>query len=482
MKKALLSILIVLSMLLSSFAFVGCSDEVSSDQGGAEHTHSYVDGECECGAKKYTATVNGASLEEYTIVYSEDSDYAMRAAEYIKKSAFERIGAELTVCKASLDSGEGRAILVGETGRALSDSLDAECEGVEFAIGSDGDDIALEGEAFVIAAAAYYFVEEYIPAGRDSTSEISGEAVLEPIKKDAKNFILMIGDGMGEMQTKMFDYLDDTSEISDGESAFYGYMLPYFGYSVTNSLTGITDSAAAATAMATGYKTYNKYVGLDGDKNVRKSLTELALELSMGAAVISTETQTGATPAAFSSHVEDRSNSSEIRAQQNNLVNTAGLVIDGNYSQFTANIMKGIERDLMEALEKIDGENGFFMMYEEAFIDKNCANGNIDNAFLSVIRFNQIIGRVMEFAFYNPDTMVIITADHETGDLSVGDDGKLVLNSEDHTSKNVPIFAYGVGAEIFDGKVMENVNIPMIIAELWGVGDFGDPNMRPVTE
>jgi alkaline phosphatase len=85
----------------------------------------------------------------------------------------------------------------------------------------------------------------------------------------------------------------------------------------------------------------------------------------------------------------------------------------------------------------------------------------------------------MEFAFYNPETMVIITADHETGDLSVDDSGKLVIKTEDHTGKNVPIFAYGVGAEVFDGKVWENVNIPMIIAELWGVDDFGDPDMRP---
>lgn len=474
-------------MLISSFAFVGCSDEDNADQnvGTGEHTHAFVDGECECGAIKYTAELNGASLENYKIVYSEDSDYALRAAEYIKKSATDRIGASLTLCKESEDNGEGRAILVGETGRALSESLRAECNGVEFAIGSDGADIALEGEAFVIAAAAYYFVSEYIPAGRDSESEFIGEAVLEPIKKEAKNFILMIGDGMGEMHTKMYDYLEYTeagAAISDGEDQFYGYMLPYFGYSVTNSLSGVTDSAAAATAMATGYKTYNRYLGLDGDKAIRKSLTELAVELSMGAAIFTTDTLTGATPSGFTVHVEDRGNSDEIRTQQAALTAAHGVVIDGTYQQYSKNILKVIEREFCEALDKVADEDGIFVMYEEAHIDKACSSLNIDNAFLSVIRFNQLIGRAMEFAFYNPETMVIITADHETGDLSVDESGKLVIKTEEHTGKNVPIFAYGVGAEVFDGAVMENVNIPMIIAELWGVSDFGDPNMRPSAE
>jgi alkaline phosphatase len=249
-------------------------------------------------------------------------------------------------------------------------------------------------------------------------------------------------------------------------------MLPYFGYSMTSSLSGTTDSAAAATAMATGYKTYNRYLGLDGDKVARKSLTELAVELSMGAAIFTTDTLTGATPSGFTVHVEDRGDSDEIRRQQSALTADFGVVIDGTYQQYTKNIMKLIEREFSEALDKIADEDGIFVMYEEAHIDKSCSSLNIDNAFLSLIRFNQIIGRVMEYAFYHPNTMVIITADHETGDLIIDEEGRPLIQTEEHTSKNVPIFAYGVGAEVFDGKTIENTEIPKIISSLWGVSDF----------
>ena len=466
-------------MVLSSVIFtVGCSDE----DGTPPCEHSYTDGVCDkCGdadITKIKATLNGADLGSYVIVYSEETDYAERAAEYIQSEIKARAGKTLAVCKSGEDAGKSPAILVGETERELSASLDAECGILQFAVCSDGVDIALEGELFVIAAAAYYFVYEYVLSGVDFDSVVPNEVrVLDPIQEEADNFFLMIGDGMGELQTKMFEYLDvseDGAAISDGESMFYGYMLPYFGYSMTDSLSGTTDSAAAATAMATGYKTYNECLGIDGDKVARKNLTELAVELAMGAAILTTDTLTGATPGGFTVHVENRDDSDGIRAQQAALAADFGVVIDGTYSQYTKNILKVIEREVSEAIDKVADGDGIFVMYEEAHIDKYCAKGDIDKAFLSLIRFNQIIGRVMEYAFYHPNTMVIITADHETGDLTVDEDGKLVLQTEEHTGQNVPIFAYGVGAEIFNGAIIENTEIPKIIASLWGVSDFGN--------
>lgn len=465
-------------VLSSALVTVGCSDE----DGTQPCEHRYTDGICDkCGNEditKIVATLNGASLGEYKIVYSEESDYAERAAEYIQSQIKARAGKTLAICKASEDAGVGAAILVGETGRALSESLDEECGDLQFAIGSDGVDIALEGELFVIAAAAYYFIAEYIPSGKDFSAEVPSEArVLDPIKEEVNNYFLLIGDGMGELQTKMFEYLEiseDGADISDGESEFYGYMLPYFGYSMTDSLSGTTDSAAAATAMATGYKTYNRYLGIDGDKNERKNLVELALELSMGAAVLTTDLFTGATPSGFTVHVEDRGNSEEIRNEQYELTSQRGVIIDGNCSSYNKNIIKLLENDVTDALDKLSKKDGFFMMYEEAHIDKACSNFDIDKAFLSLIRFNQIIGRVMEYAFYNPDTMVIITADHETGDLTVDGEGNLVIQTEEHTSKNVPIFAYGTGADVFDDATIENTEIAKILASLWGVSDFGE--------
>ena len=113
-------------------------------------------------------------------------------------------------------------------------------------------------------------------------------------------------------------------------------------------------------------------------------------------------------------------------------------------------------------------------MYEEAHTDKHSHNNDIEKVFLAMLRFNQAIGRFMEFAFYNPDTFVLITADHETGGIVIDEDGNISFTSDDHTSADVPIFAYGYGAELFDGKTIENIQIGQTIASFFGVYDFGD--------
>ena len=123
--------------------------------------------------------------------------------------------------------------------------------------------------------------------------------------------------------------------------------------------------------------------------------------------------------------------------------------------------------------ELAKNENGFFMMYEEAHIDKWCHKNDMDNTFNSVVRFNQIIGIVMEYAFYNPDTFVLITADHETGALTKSSSGAFYYNQTDHSGANVPVFAYGMGAELFNGVTVENTQIPKTIASMMGVKDFG---------
>ena len=83
----------------------------------------------------------------------------------------------------------------------------------------------------------------------------------------------------------------------------------------------------------------------------------------------------------------------------------------------------------------------------------------------------------MEFAFYNPDTFVLITADHETGKLYPDEDGTLAYHHDDHSSANVPTFTYGAGAELFDGAEVENIQIAHTIAALMGVEDFGDQSV-----
>lgn len=429
-----------------------------------------------CGEPKPAeAYVNGTHLSEYTVVYSEDApDYNKRAAEYIAEKIKEKCNIELPVVKDS-ESATEHEIVVGETSRPISEKLHGECPGLKFRYLADGGSIALEGEYFIIAAAAYYFVDTYVPVGDGEATVPESVTIADPIVKEAKNFILMIGDGMGKNQTRLFDYMDNNIDYSDGEDIFYGYYLPYEGTSRTESLSGVTDSAAGGTALATGHKTYNEYIGRDKDGNDVKSLTELAASLGKATAVMSTENNTGATPATFSAHSNDRDSSKAINESQLVTMQTYGTVIDCGYDYYTPRMLTTIENHITDTLSKMDAdEDGFFLMYEEAHIDKHCHDNDISKTYQAVVRFNQAIGRMMEYTFYNPDTFLLITADHETGDLYEGEDGKLAYHSEEHTSADVPVFAYGMGAELFDGVSVENIQIAHTIASLMGVTDFGD--------
>ena len=285
---------------------------------------------------------------------------------------------------------------------------------------------------------------------------------------------------MGLYQTLLFDILDNTAEYGDGEEIFYGYLLPYCSLARTKSLSGTTDSAAAGTALSSGYKTMNGYIGQDSEHREVTSITELAAALGKSTAVMSTEKSTGATPAAFSAHANDRDEKDDITADQSALTESLGTIIKCGYNKYTASDVDKIEEYITSTLDLLDNdEDGFFLMYEEAYIDKHCHNGDMENAFLALIRFNQAIARFMEYAYYHPETCVVITADHETGGLLPGGNGSYKFNREGHSSHYVPVFAYGEGAHVFDGGIIENVQIPKTFAAMMGVDDFGDADEYP---
>ena len=296
-------------------------------------------------------------------------------------------------------------------------------------------------------------------------------------------YVLIIGDGMGLNQTKLFEAYEsaEVTDYSDGENFFYGNLFPYIGEARTNSLSGITDSAAAGTALASGFKTENGTIGRDKDQKDVPLLTELAAGKGKATAVMSTEKQTGATPSAFSAHAYHRSNTTAIKNAQMDLIGQYGTVIDCGYDVYTEDEMQILRTSITDVLATLSkDEDGFFLMYEEAYIDKHCSALDVEKAYMAMVRFNQAIALFMEYAFYNPQTMVIITADHETGGLHLDEDGKYQFVSEDHTSANVPVFAYGARAEIFDGKTVENVQIAKTIAALFGVKIEGtDPENYP---
>lgn len=445
--KKLLCIILILSFL---FALVSC-----------DVSNSYI---------------NEVNLKSYSIVYSdEDYDYSKRAAEYIQEEILKRTALTLPLVEDSEEPKTNYEIVVGNTNRDISKKLDADTEGFEFAIMADGKHIALEADYFIIAAAAYFFIETYVPCDDYDATVPQGVSIHQPIVKEAKNFILLIGDGMGEFQTRTFEYLENDIDYSDGEDVFYGYYFPNRGYSKTSSLSGVTDSAAGGTALSTGYKTMNNFVGRDKDLNDLKLITELARDLGMSAGVMSTEVRTGATPASFSAHADTRHSSAGIILTQEEAVEKYGILIDCNYDYYSPGGIATLEESINDMLTALDkNDKGFFLMYEEAHTDKHSHNNELDKAFKAMVRFNQAIGVFMEYAFYNPDTFVLITADHETGNLFPNEQGELEYHSTDHTGRNVPIFAYGDGSELFNGQTIENIQIPQTIASFMGVYNFGD--------
>lgn len=535
MKKILKSVFALLLMAFVLLSAVGCSF-INETVLGKEHTHKFRNtitekeptcvqngketATCKCGTVKITTLTAtgehnyqnkvctvcgrkdptglsapllcGDALASYVIVYDENaSDYTVRAAQYIAGEIKARTGITLAVTPiGELTEPNSHEIVVGETARSISQNLDAETEGFEFALLANEDHIAIEGDYFIIAAAAYYFVETYIPEAIFDIDVPQTVSVCTPIVEEAENFILLIGDGMGPNQTKLFDaYKDDpVADFSDGEDFFYGYLFPHIGEARTDSLSGTTDSAAAGTALASGFKTKNGYVGRDGDKNDVPLLPELAAQKGMATAVMSTERQTGATPAAFSAHAYDRSSTGAITTGQALLTETYGTIINCDHDVYTESEMSGLRQAITETLATLSkDEDGFFIMYEEAHIDKHSHDNDAKETYLALVRFNQAIALFMEYAFYNPDTMVVITADHETGGLQRDAVGNFEYTSEDHTSTNVPVFAYGAHAELFDGKTVENVQIPKTIAAMFGVkiegtDPEGYPSLMPILQ
>lgn len=437
-----------------------------------------------CAGTPEGPAINGVSLSEYAIVYADtDTDYALRAAEYIRDQIKERTGLELPMQEDSQVTAKYE-IVVGDTEREISAKLDTDTGANSFAILSTKKQVALEGDYFLIAAAAYYFVETYITEGTFNAQIPKEPTVCQPITEAPNNYIFLIGDGMGPKHTKLCEkppvVLKREDGVSDGEDLFYGYLLPVQGNARTKSLTGVTDSAAAGTALATGYKTYNKNIGLDGKGNAVKNLTELANELGKATAVMSTEVRTGATPSAFLGHTADRTDKDAVLISQQD-IEEAGTIVSCDFDVYdAAHLEQKVEGAVQDVLAQLEQDpDGFFLMYEEAYIDKHSHDNDLNQTYLALARFNQVIGLVMEYAYYHPDTFVLITADHETGNMQASMKGDMAFYSDAHTGQDVQVFAYGQGSQVFHGQTVENTQIPKTIAKMWGVTDFGDPNALP---
>ncbi|WP_345143961.1 alkaline phosphatase [Flavobacterium ginsengiterrae] len=327
-------------------------------------------------------------------------------------------------------------------------------------------------------------------------------------KKKPKNVILLIGDGMG------------LTQIYSGYTANKGQLslfnIPTQGFSITKASDSyITDSAAGATAMATGNKTNNRFISVDENGKPLELITQQLAKKGYKTAVISAGNITDATPAAFYAHQPERSYSEPIA--NDFLSNPSDILIGGGQKEFISRkdgkdlskalIEKGYTfSDKFNSLDTIKNsrfvvledaavvsmkngrgdfltksfkkavntfsktKNPFFMMAEGAQIDYGGHQNNVEYVVREMLDFDKLVGQAMEFVDQNPETLLIVTADHETGGLSLID-GSIEkgyvhgsFSTNDHTAVPVPVFAYGAGAQNFSG-VYQNTAIYTKILE-----------------
>ena len=320
-----------------------------------------------------------------------------------------------------------------------------------------------------------------------------------------KNIILLVGDGMGLSQVSASQFYNKS------KSNFERF--PVIGLIKTSSASElITDSASSSTAFASGIKTYNGALGVNTDTLAVKTIVEEVSEIGISTGIISTSSITHATPAAFYTHTKKRSMAEDIASQLvnseidffagggsdyfNNREDNRDLILELEENNFKVNLNslptsittdfskkqgyllapKGLPKILegrgtflsdattlaLDYLSK--NENGFFLMIEGAQIDWGGHDNDADYLISELIDFDNTIGVVLDFAESNKETLVIVTADHETGGFTLGQENgdynkiKPVFSTTGHSASMVPVFTSGPHAEIFGG-IYENTAI-----------------------
>lgn len=367
---------------------------------------------------------------------------------------------------------------------------------------------------FLVALSAFNFgvlaQDAYLNANAEESDKIFQNSAPYEVKMyphsfktdKPKNIIFLIGDGMG------------VSQVFAGITANKGQLFiencRHIGFSKTQSANKyITDSAAGGTALACGVKTYNGAIGVDSDTVKVKSILEEAEEKGLATGLVSTSAITHATPASFIAHQPSRNMYEDIAADF--LKTDIDVFIGGGYDHFTkrkdgrnlanelqekgytvesdldkitsvksgklAGLTAGVHNGRMgergnmlpmatsTAIDILDNnDKGFFLMIEGSQIDWGGHASSTVYIVEDMLDFDKAVGQALEFASKDGETLVLITADHETGGMALtgGDINKGIVKADypttNHTAVMVPVFAYGPGAEAFMG-IMENTDI-----------------------
>ena len=326
--------------------------------------------------------------------------------------------------------------------------------------------------------------------------------------KKIKNVIVMIGDGMGVEQVSVGWVLNGGRLNLDN--------FPVTGYSRTYCVDKlITDSCAGGNAIATGHKTLYGHMGMDEEGKPAESLLHLAQKKGMKTGVAVTCRINDATPIDFVGHSADRHDEAGIAAQY---VDSGVDFLTGGGIKFWQNredgrdlvaemVAKGYtfvdnDEDLKKvtkapllglfaplemepaldrgpvledcaekALELLDNRKGFFLMIEGSSIDDWCHRQKVGHMAEELFDFDRTVGKVLQWAEKDGHTLVIVTADHATGGLTLVGGNlqkrsvKVHFSTKGHNGILVPVFAYGPHAEDFRG-VYENAELSQKIRNL----------------
>ncbi len=347
-------------------------------------------------------------------------------------------------------------------------------------------------------------------------TETKVEGIANDQLQKPKKIIFLIGDGMGVSQlSSAYFYGEEEPNFS---------RFPVVGLIKTSSTSKITDSAAGATAFSCGKKTYNGALGLDADSNRIENIVEFLKSINpqVGVGLVATSSITHATPAAYYSHVESRELADEIMLQLirskvdffagggKDYVFKRGDSIDlyaemqkaGIDLDTTAMLKKNWEegsrygyllakdgmpsapqrgnfllRASVAAIDFLDSRESSFLMIEGSQIDWAGHDNNGEYLKEEVLDFDRVVGAALDYAEKDGNTLVVVTADHETGGYTLAgyrsEDGSSrnydsivpSFSTGGHSSTLVPVLAYGPGSELFSG-IYENTEIyrKMLIA------------------
>lgn len=348
-----------------------------------------------------------------------------------------------------------------------------------------------------------------------------------------KNVIFFIGDGMGlaQIAAARIDTLGAKEYLNLERLPVTGLVNTYSADKL------ITDSAAAATALSTGYKTDNGMIGELPDGRKLYTILEAARDRGMKIGLVATSTITHATPAGFAAHVKSRSSEDLIAVQ---LLNNRVNVLFGGGKKFFIPQSKSLSgrKDELNLLEKAkemgykfietkeelksvkgnyvlglfensyldtsslepslaemtakaiellsDDPDGFFLMVEGSQIDWGGHRNSPIYMIRQLVLFDEAVKAGMDYALKDKKTLVLVTADHETGGLTINGgtlDGKkleLSWSTFNHTGVPVPLFAFGPAALKFTG-LQDNTEIPRKIGRLIGLSNFPQ-NLNPRAE